>query len=275
MKSLTAALLQSTAGLFLLFATTSIQAQSALTPVGGLWTIVGEDGPGRGFQIEVQNDTLVMTTYGYEDSGDARFWLAAGSLVPGSNQITMELGAYEGGMAFGDPLKNATYLGSEGNVTLKFENINYGQICLPNEACKPFRPLNFGFGKSASALLGSWLLVELDSETNLLFAWNFNFTEVVNTANPAIVDRAIGTSLIYLDGISYDVDVVCSLLVDTTDADFFCELQLLNGPVIEAELRFLRNALVGQVYDPLGVTIDSTVVGWRIITGGNRLVIPN
>lgn len=129
------------------------------TPQVGTWAIDEEVNgePGRGFQIDVQNDVLVLYFYGYEPTGESTYWLAAGKFAKGSNELTMDLGAYEGGMAFGDPFKNATYLGPRGQVTVRFDGITYGEICLPSESCKAISAFNFGYSDSAEAVLGGWV----------------------------------------------------------------------------------------------------------------------
>lgn len=127
-------------------------------PVDGLWIINEENNgkPGRGFQIEIQNEFIVLTFYGYDQTGADAWWLASGSFPAGSNQITMALGAYEGGMAFGDSLQDATYLGPEGQVTISFNSGNSGAICLPGEPCKAINKFNFGYSPTAVSLGGAW-----------------------------------------------------------------------------------------------------------------------
>lgn len=49
---------------------------SAFTPANGLWGINAElnGSPGRGFQIEVENETVVLTYYGYRPDGSSAFF---------------------------------------------------------------------------------------------------------------------------------------------------------------------------------------------------------
>ena len=90
--------------LLLLGFSQSMRAQD-FTPQTGAWVINEEANgePGRGFQIEVQNDILVLYFYGYEAAGDSAFWLATGAFQPGSNEITADLGEYQGGMGVWRP----------------------------------------------------------------------------------------------------------------------------------------------------------------------------
>lgn len=131
-----------------------------INPINGLWGINQENNgnPGRGFQVDVQNYTLVLTFYGYEQSGAATWWLSAGVFQPGSSEVTMSLDTYEGGMAFGDALQDATLVGSDGQVTIRFFTSSSGEICLPGEACKAISHFNFGLDSSADqrSLDGTW-----------------------------------------------------------------------------------------------------------------------
>ena len=131
-----------------------------INPIDGLWVIDQEnDGnPGRGFQLALQNYTLVLTFYGYEADGSANWWLAAGVFQPGASTVTMNLDTYQGGMAFGDPLQNATLIGSDGQVTIRFFSSSSGEICLPAETCKAISHLNFGLDSNADqrSLDGNW-----------------------------------------------------------------------------------------------------------------------
>lgn len=130
----------------------------SFTPLTGGWVIDDENtgGPGRGMQIEVQNNVLVLSFYGFDESGAAQWWIAAGGLESGSNELTMELQEFENGKIFGGPTDSAVASGVAGQVTLRFSDFNKGEICLPDESCKSISAFNFGFSDSASALLGAW-----------------------------------------------------------------------------------------------------------------------
>lgn len=128
-----------------------------LTPEAGTWYIPSEfDGkPGRGFQLDVQNSTLVMYFYGYNTSGQGKFYLAAGNMS--SNSFTGDLGTYSGGASFGSSPKDANYDGSAGKVTLSFDSPTSGTITLPGESAKPIKRYVFGYDlTSPQSLLGVW-----------------------------------------------------------------------------------------------------------------------
>ena len=103
----------------------------------------GSSSPGRGFQVTFRGDTVVLTLYGYERNGDANWWLATGTLDSTSSQVTMSLETYEEGTALAGSFRNASSAGSAGLVTIRFDTISTGVICLPGEDCKSIS--YFGF----------------------------------------------------------------------------------------------------------------------------------
>ena len=81
------------------------------TPQTGTWVINDSEANGELLDADCPDRSaksfiLVLYFYGYETAGDSAFWLAAGAFQPGSNEITADLGEYQGGMGFGDPMQN-------------------------------------------------------------------------------------------------------------------------------------------------------------------------
>ena len=256
-----------------------------ISPQTGTWAIDEEINgkPGRGFQIEVQNDILVLYFYGYEKTGESTYWLAAGKLASGSNELTADLGAYEGGMAFGDPIKDAVYLGSKGSVTIRFNTVASGEICLPDETCKAVRPFNFGYEESASELLGRWLVTVFNNGPNTqTFTVELNFTEVDTPPYPDTIDRVSGTATYLNDSdMAHKGDetrVECSRLIQPNPEPYFCRL-VAGADATETYISMMRNALVGR-YHNYGGPWDYgdawvNVIGFRLASGSGRQVIPN
>jgi hypothetical protein len=248
----------------------------AISPQVGTWTINQENSgkPGRGFQIEVQNDILVLYFYGYEPTGDSIYWLATGRLPAGSNELTVDLGEYEGGMAFGDAAKNAVYRGSRGQVTIRFSTIAKGQICLPEETCKDISPFNFGFENNVSRLLGVWVITTTDSTTKALGAYEFHLTEIRPASDTFSVDRALGWARVEsLDGKFEETEVACSK-TDKGPARYYCRAGDF-GFEQDFEFDIDRNAIAGEFYDSSGVNGKGTFVGFRVTNQSGRSVIPN
>jgi len=254
------------------------------TPQVGTWAIDQENNgkPGRGFQMDIQNDVLVLYFYGYENTGESTYWLAAGKLNPGFNEVTMDLGTYEDGMAFGDAFKNATYLGPDGTVTIRFTSNVTGEICLPTEPCKAISAFNFGYDPSAQSLLGTWMasLTEPGTHgTSGAEAVTFVFDQLIDLNLPGVEDQAKGAAYI-LEASASDpdvdqtirADVECKRIVAPQPPFYNCTVTLPGEPPIPFQIDVERNALKGVVKDPAG---DVEIMAWRIHSATGREVLPN
>jgi hypothetical protein len=72
----------------------------AVTPQNGAWSIDPENNgqPGRGFQLETQNSVLVLTFYGYDNTGNSTFYLMSAPIV--NSTASGDLGQYTGVISF-------------------------------------------------------------------------------------------------------------------------------------------------------------------------------
>ena len=242
-----------------------------VTPANGLWIIDEENNgqPGRGFQLDTQNETLSLTFYGYDDLGLSTWWLAAGVFESGSNELAMDLGSYSGGMAFGDSLKDATYLGSDGTVTVRFDSVTSGEICLPTETCKSISAFNFGWFNSASELLGTWNISGTYA-SGLPFGIEGVFTEVLPPLGPAVVDRVRGTGTLDYEGNVVVAPTTCSKLVNPVDYDYYCSVALPNSMTLEFSMDYSKNSVEGEVYQ--GGNVAGSFIGFRTATANGRIV---
>lgn len=254
-----------------------------VAPVVGTWVIDEENNgkPGRGFQIDVQNDVLVLYFYGYERTGESTYWLAAGKLPQGSNELTADLGEYQGGMAFGDAKRNANYLGSRGQMTIRFTSHTKGEICLPQELCKAISAFNFGYEKSASELLGVWIVHFVNSYGEMSLR-RFEFQKVIAPANSQFVDGVVGDEIDseegnerkVLDGIRCFRSAITSPEIYTyTCRSVHPWPSQYQDKDTQIGFNRQRNAFVGRFNDPArGV---GQLVGFRTLSSSGRLYLPN
>lgn len=130
---------------------------SAFIPAGGIWVIDSENTgqPGRGFQIEVENEVLLLTYYGYRSDGSSVFYIAAGAIT--GNTFSADLMEFAGGAHLGANYRPAVGRGTAGRVTMTFVNGTRGTITLPGETPKSMSKLSFGYGNGPDGLLGTWL----------------------------------------------------------------------------------------------------------------------
>lgn len=136
-------------------------APATFTPRPDAWAIDSElDGrPGRGMQIDVQNNVLVLTLYAYDDTGRGTFYLTAGQLDANAH-FSGELKFYDQGTPLGGVVRNAREAGTAGTIELDFSDGAHGTIRLPGEAPLAISKLNFGVPAGAEGLLGEWLFVD-------------------------------------------------------------------------------------------------------------------
>lgn len=117
----------------------SATADGADRPLPGLWVVASEvDGkPGRGLQLEAQGQTLVMTVYAYQPSGEGIFYLAAGALRDG--EFSAPLYYYRDGKSFGGSVRAAALAGKAGDVRIRFTGNATGEIVFPGEPARAIR----------------------------------------------------------------------------------------------------------------------------------------
>jgi phosphatidylethanolamine-binding protein (PEBP) family uncharacterized protein len=129
---------------WLVVAWLAVPAAWAIMPEAGEWVIDAElnGQPGRGFQIDVQDQTILILFMGYRSDGAATWHLASGTAS--GDTFTGSLDEYAGGTVFGGAEIPAHRVGSAGNVTLTWTDATHGRITLPGEAAKTVSRLRFG-----------------------------------------------------------------------------------------------------------------------------------
>ncbi|MBF5007620.1 hypothetical protein [Diaphorobacter caeni] len=135
----------------------------AFMPQAGTWIVTSENTgqPGRGFGLDVQNNTLVMQMYAYEANGAPTFYLSAGAIA--NNSYAGQLNKYAGGQSFGSVPHAGYETGSAGTVSMRFVSGVKGYITFPGEEEKEMSRFNFDFSSSPESLKGKWLFSSLTS----------------------------------------------------------------------------------------------------------------
>ncbi|MFO1413889.1 MAG: hypothetical protein U1F10_08280 [Burkholderiales bacterium] len=140
----------------------------AVMPEAGEWVIDEEVNgrPGRGFQVDVQDATVVVLFMGYRSDGTAAWYLASGSAA--GDAFTGTLGEFAGGTTLGGAQVSAHLGGSAGSVTLTWTDATHGRITLPGETAKTVSRLRFGGTTPAQGVRprnGLWVVdQELDGK---------------------------------------------------------------------------------------------------------------
>lgn len=131
---------------------------SAFMPASGVWVIEAEENgrPGRGFQLDVENEVVIFYYNGYRADGSSVFYIAFGPIK--NNVFSSALREFRGGTVMGSPRKDATELASPGNVSITFSSGMRGLITFPGEAAKAITKFNFGYPKNPDGLMGTYLM---------------------------------------------------------------------------------------------------------------------
>lgn len=202
-----------------------VSATYAMMPQTGTWSVTGESKgkPGRGFGIDVQNDTLVMQMYAYDASGAPTFYLTAGKIS--NNTYTGVLNKYRGGRYFGSGDISGIEDGNAGTVTMRFVSGTEGFIKFPNEPEKAISRFTFAYTLAPESLRGIWTLVAI-SRTSAAFDKVDYFT-----LEKTIAGSGYGTGAIA----SADYQYTCENLTRGPNAGLtMCLKFSANGSVIRA-----------------------------------------
>ncbi|WP_374664574.1 glycosyl hydrolase 53 family protein [Ramlibacter sp.] len=189
-----------------------------IEPQAGVWAIDAElnGQAGRGFQLDARKGTLVLSFYGYETSGRARFWLAVGPIV--QNGFSAPLVTYDSGTPFGGSYRAAQLTGTAGTVQVRFTSAVEGTITLPGEAPQRISRLRYGSGGTGNAITpvrGVWAIdaentgqagrgFQLDHQGGTLVLSFYGYTAEGNSrfwlATGALADNRFSGTLESFDG---------------------------------------------------------------------------
>ena len=150
----------------------------AFMPQAGTWIVASENTgqPGRGFGLDVQNNTLVMQMYGYEANGTPTFYLSAGTIA--NNAYAGQLNKYAGGQSFGSAPHAGYETGSAGQVQMRFVSGIKGYITFPGESEKEIQRFSFAYSETPQSLLGTWALMSANPTSGAITAIFGNITYI-------------------------------------------------------------------------------------------------
>jgi hypothetical protein len=156
-------------------------------PQPGLWWSPQESG--RGYALDAQGDTMVVTTFGYDDSGRMQWYYSDGKLTNGGYHWCGTLYRFD----FGQPLNGfympPTNVGTDGTICMDFNGRVNGTLTLPSGRRVAIQRQNFGVGDPPNALLGGWLFAYTIGSTS--FADTYTLTQVApgtSTGNGLAID---------------------------------------------------------------------------------------
>ena len=125
-------------------------------PTMGLWYNPQESG--RGYDIDLQGDTMVVTTYIYEPSGDPIWYLSSGTYDHNTGVFLSSLDSYSGGQCFGCEYHAPTLAsGAGGPIMIVFHTNQTATLTWAGGSIDIIK-FQYGFPSKTDMLYGEWAL---------------------------------------------------------------------------------------------------------------------
>lgn len=138
------------------------QSAFAFLPAPGLWNTETIDG--QGFNIETQNNIMIVTSYVFDQSGKQIWYLSAGTYDEHTRTFTATFANATGGSCLSCPYSAPGKNGSAGgNMQIVFDTRESGTIYYPGGSRK-IAHLNFGYsGGRTGYFYGEWQFSQISS----------------------------------------------------------------------------------------------------------------
>ena len=149
-------------------------AATAFQPRIGLWGNLEESG--SGYMFDIQNGTLVVTSYSYQASGPDQWYLSSGPLTNNGHNFTATLDKYQGGQCISCTYRAPTLQGNDGTITITFVSETMANLSLPGGRTTVIQAFDFGYGPLPNGLLGEWVFVYELGSTAVAELFDFTTT---------------------------------------------------------------------------------------------------
>jgi hypothetical protein len=125
-------------------------------PSPGLW--YDPDESGRGYVIDVQGDTMIVTSYVYDAQHNPIWYLSSGTYNHDTGVFTSTYDSYTGGQCFGCAYTAPTaHVGSGGPISITFSTNQTATITY-NGGFSNIVKFAYGFPTRTDVLFGEWAL---------------------------------------------------------------------------------------------------------------------
>ena len=123
-------------------------------PSTGLWWNPNESG--RGFDIDIQGDLMIVTTYIYKQTGEPLWYTSSGLYNAQTGYFQSSYDSFSGGQCFGCPhTAPMVHSAAGGALTIHFHNNNSATLSWPGGSTE-IQKYNYGFADATSVLYGEW-----------------------------------------------------------------------------------------------------------------------
>lgn len=147
-------MLRTILAMLLALASGATMAQTYNTPPhDGYWWNPLESG--RGWTLESQNETVVITHYAYDQSGRSTFFQNASQWNSATRSLTTTLLGLSGGQCVGCAYVSPV-VSNIGTITFTFTNNTRGRVTYPNGVSIPIERFQFTYSDPRAYLKGVW-----------------------------------------------------------------------------------------------------------------------
>ncbi len=122
-------------------------------PTMGLWWNADESG--RGYEIDLQGDTMIVTTYVYESSGDPIWYLSSGTYDHDTGVFQSTYDIFANGQCFGCPYAAPDHTGDAGPITITFHTNQTATLTYPGGSTDIVK-FQYGYPTRTEVLYGEW-----------------------------------------------------------------------------------------------------------------------
>ena len=125
-------------------------------PSTGLWYNASESG--RGFNIDLQGNTMIVTTFIYTNTGAPIWYLSSGTYNHDTATFHSSYDSYSDGQCFGcPPTRPIVHGNAAGPITIIFHTNQSATLSYAGGSTNIVK-FNYGFGTAVDNLYGEWAL---------------------------------------------------------------------------------------------------------------------
>ncbi len=167
--------------IFSLMLLCAVNTAFALSPENGWYWNPQE--PGRGFNIELQNNTIFLATFVYTDAG-AAIWYSGSGTLNADNTATLDLSEFANGQCIQCSFKTAQPIGAVETITIRFISNSSADLVWSGGTVAIER-FNFSLGETTlDQLLGEWSLVSGDPALPVYTGDRIVFNSIMRNSVP-------------------------------------------------------------------------------------------
>ncbi len=132
-----------------------VSSAMAVVPEQGIWYNPSESG--RGYGIEMQDDFIFVTYYGYSQNGSSAFFTSGGRLNASTGRADLDFISFSDGQCFGCAYRApvGTLLGT---ARITFSSSMRGSLQLPGGVTIPIQRQLFFGAEPRTSMYGTWHL---------------------------------------------------------------------------------------------------------------------